>query len=93
MRGARGNQRGQAILFMALFLPMLFGMAALAVDFGLVFIYNDAFSASTQAAALAGAEAMSQPGATVASTTSAVTTYSGTAGNKNATRTSQASRW
>jgi hypothetical protein len=84
LHGARRNQRGQVILFMTLFVPMLFGMAALAVDFGLVFVYNEELAASTQAATLAGAYAMSLPGATVASTTSAVTTYGGTAGNKNA---------
>jgi len=83
-RGARKYRRGQVILFTALFVPVLFGMAALTVDYGLVYVYNSQLNASTQAATIAGAYAMSLPGATLASTTAAVTAYSGATGNKNA---------
>jgi hypothetical protein len=79
-----GRRRGQVILFTALFVPVLFGMAALTIDYGLVYVYNSQINASTQAATLAGAYAMSLPGATLASTTAAVTAYSGTSGDKNA---------
>ena len=59
-------------------------MAALVLDFGFVYYYQCLLNSSTQAAALAGAWAMSQPGATVSSATAAATLYSGTSGNKNA---------
>ena len=84
LRRARKHRRGQIVIFATLFVPLLFGMAALAIDIGLVYAYNNELYASTQAAVLAGAYAMSLPGATVSSVTSAVTTYGGTTGNKNA---------
>jgi hypothetical protein len=59
-------------------------MAALVIDFGFLYLYQNQLNASTQAAALAGGYAMSQPGATTTSATTAVTTYSGTTGNDNA---------
>jgi Flp pilus assembly protein TadG len=84
LRGAHKNQRGQVLIFVTLWFPVLFGMTALVVDFGRMYFFNNELRNSTQAAALAGAYAMSQAGATVASTTSAVTAYSGTSGNDNA---------
>ena len=83
-RRARANQRGQALIFVALAMTMLTGLVGLTVDAGRLYVYSNAFNASTQAAALAGAGAMSQPGATVSSATSAVTAYSSTGSNKNA---------
>jgi len=83
LRRARQNQRGQVLIFITLWLPVLFGMTALVVDFGFIYYYQSELDASTQAATLAGAAAMSQPGATVASTTTVVTAYSGTTGNMN----------
>jgi hypothetical protein len=83
LRRAHKGRRGQVLLFVTLWVPVLFGMTALVVDFGFIYFYQSELNASTQAAALAGGLAMSQPGATVASTTAAVTTYSGTKGNEN----------
>src|SRR5271156_6432379 len=84
LRRARANQRGQALIFVTLSLTMLLGFAGFVTDVGRLYVYYNALSASTQAAALAGAGAMSQPGATVSSATSVVTAYSSTASNKNA---------
>jgi len=79
---AHKGRRGQVLIFFTMWLPLLFGMTALVVDFGFIYLDNNELNASTQAAALAGAWAMSQPGATVASTTAAISTYSsGTGGN------------
>jgi hypothetical protein len=80
----RKGRNGQALIFFTLWLPVFFGMAALVADFGFIYYYQGELNASTQAAALAGAYAMSQPGATTASTTTAVTSYSGASGNNNA---------
>ena len=79
-----GSRRGQALIFVTLWVMVAFGMAALVLDFGFVYYYQCLLNSSTQAAALAGAWAMSQPGATVSSATAAATLYSGTSGNKNA---------
>lgn len=82
---ARKGRRGQSLIFVTMWTGVLFGVgAALVVDFGVVYYEQNELNDSTQAAALAGAAAMSQPGATATSTTSVVTTYSGTAGNLNA---------
>jgi len=81
---AHKNQRGQILIFFTLSLPVLFGLAALVVDFGRIYYFNNQLTASTQAAALAGAYAMSQAGATTTSTTTAVTSYSGASGDLNA---------
>jgi hypothetical protein len=83
LRRAHQGRRGQVLIFFTLWLPMFFGMAALVVDFGYVYLANAELNASTQAAALAGAWAMSQPGATVASTTAAITTFSAGNGDAN----------
>jgi Flp pilus assembly protein TadG len=83
LRRTNHNRRGQVLIFLTLWLPVLFGLTALVVDFGRLYYFNNELNASTQAAALAGASAMSQAGATVSSVTAAVTTYSGTSGNVN----------
>jgi Flp pilus assembly protein TadG len=80
---ARRRRSGQTLVFFTMWLPLFFGMAALVIDFGYIYVYQSELNASTQAAALAGAYAMSQAGATVSSTTSAVTTYSSAQGNNN----------
>jgi Flp pilus assembly protein TadG len=82
-RPTRKSRRGQVLIFMTLWLPVLFGMAALVADFGFIYYYQNELNASTQAAALAGAAAMSQAGATAASVTATVTTYSGASGSLN----------
>jgi hypothetical protein len=77
-------RRGQSLLFMALAVPVIFGVPALVFDFGLVYIDQNKLNASTQAAALAGAQAMAQAGATSATVTAAATSYSSTGTNQNA---------
>jgi Flp pilus assembly protein TadG len=83
LRRLRKDQSGQILVYTVICMTVLIGMAALVIDVGRVYIYESELTAATQAAALAGGEAMSQAGATVSSTTSAVTTYSSTTGNKN----------
>ena len=89
---AHKGRRGQVLIFFTMWLPLLFGMTALVVDFGFIYLDNNELNASTQAAALAGAWAMSQPGATVQSTTAAISAYSsGTGGNNASTNLSTVS--
>jgi Flp pilus assembly protein TadG len=83
-RPARQDRRGQVTILFALWVPVLFGLTALVIDSGRIYYYSNELNASTQAAALAGAWAMSQAGATVTSVTNAVTTFGGTTGNDNA---------
>jgi hypothetical protein len=81
---ANMNRRGQALIFVTLSMTLLFGLAALIFDFGFIYVGQSTLNASTQAAALAGAEAMALPGATPTSTSNAVTTYSSLTGDDNA---------
>ena len=78
------KRRGQVMVFMALTMPLVFGMTAIVFDFGMVYINQNRLNSSTQAATLAGAEAMAQAGATTASVTAAATLYSGASGDDNA---------
>jgi hypothetical protein len=78
------GRRGQALMFVTLSLTVVFGLSALVFDMGVIYHDQSALTASTQAAALAGAEAMSQPGATTTSVTSVVTSYSSVSGDQNA---------
>lgn len=84
LRKPRNAESGQALIFFTLWLPLFLGVGALVADFGFIYYYQSELTASTQAAALAGGYAMAQPGATVSSTTSAVTSFSGVSGNNNA---------
>jgi hypothetical protein len=68
---------------MALTMTVLFGLTGLSYDFGMVYRDSDILNASTSAAALAGAEAMGQAGATSTSTNAVITTYSSASGNEN----------
>ncbi len=78
------DRRGQIMIFMALTMPVIFGMTAIVFDFGMVYINQNRLNSSTQAATLAGAEAMAQAGATTATVTAAVNLYSGASGEDNA---------
>jgi hypothetical protein len=78
------NRRGQALIFVTMSTTVLFGLTGLVYDFAVMDHDQSLLNASTQAAALAGAEAMAQAGATVTSTTAAVTSYSSVAGDENA---------
>ena len=77
-------RRGQSLVMVTIAVPLLFGITALAVDIGFVYRSNLELLASTQSAALAGALAMAQPGATSTTVNAAVTSYSSLAGNQNA---------
>lgn len=81
--GRLKGRRGQVLIFVTLWIPVLFGVTALVVDMGFIYYYQNELNASTQAAALAGGAAMSQTGATVSSTTSVVQSFSSTSGNNN----------
>ena len=78
------GRRGQALMFVTLSLTVVFGLSAMVFDMGLIYRDQSALTASTQAAALAGAEAMAQPGATADTVTAAVTSYSSVSGDQNA---------
>jgi len=80
----RNGRRGQALVFVTLSLTLVLGLTAMVFDMGVIYHDQSALTASTQAAALAGAEAMSQAGATTASVTTVVTSYSSVAGDQNA---------
>jgi len=84
LRPANKGRRGQVLVFFTLLVPMMFGLTAMVVDFGRIYYFNNELTASTQAAALAGAYAMSQAGATSSSVSTAVTNYSGTSSDLNA---------
>ncbi|MGO8731501.1 MAG: pilus assembly protein TadG-related protein [Terriglobia bacterium] len=79
LRRARKDERGQTLILVAFMMVMLVGFAALTVDFGRVYLSYRELQAATDAAALAGAEAL--PNGTGVST---ATSYSGVSGNNNA---------
>lgn len=78
------GRRGQALMFVTLSLTVVFGLSAMVFDMGLIYHDQSALTAATQAAALAGAEAMAQPGATTDTVTTVVTNYSSASGDQNA---------
>lgn len=80
------TRSGQAAIFVVLALPLFCGLAGLILDMGMVYAAHLSLSNSTQAAALAGAEAMAQPGATSASVTTAVTSFSAASGGANTSK-------
>ena len=92
--GANPRERGQMLALVAWMMMAMLGVTAMTVDVGRVFISYHELQASTDAAALAGGEALGQPGSTVASsgttgssslsTNEAVNTYSSTSADKNA---------
>ena len=73
-RRAYHDQRGQVVPLVALSMAAIMAMAALVFDVGLTYCIYSELQISTQAAALAGGEAMAAAGATLASVTSAVQT-------------------
>jgi hypothetical protein len=78
---AHKDQRGQVLGMAVVLMFVLFVFAALVVDFGHVYFSFRELQSSTDAAALAGAEALPT---SAAAATSAATSYSGVSGNKNA---------
>jgi Flp pilus assembly protein TadG len=70
------DQRGQILPWMALLTVLFLAMAGLTLDLGRGYVCYRELQASTDAAALAGARAMSQASATVASAKSVACSYS-----------------
>ena len=79
LRRARKDERGQTLIVVSAMMVVLLAFAALVVDFGRVYFSLRELQASTDAAALAGAEAL--PNGTGTTT---ATSYSAVSGNKNA---------
>ena len=82
-RPLRDGQRGQTLAMVALLLPVLLGMAALIIDLGYIYVSYQQLVSATQAAALAGGGAITNPSGPTATTF--VLDYSalGTYGNKH----------
>ena len=79
LRQAYNDQSGQVLPLVAMMMVTLLGMGGLVIDVGHVYISYHELQSSTDAAAMAGAQAL--PGANAASV---ATSYSAVAGNKNA---------
>lgn len=94
-RSAKPEERGQMLALVALMMMAMLGVTAMVIDVGRVFISYHELVASTDAAALAGGEALGQPGSTVAAgssstkgsssytTNAAVNTYGSITGDDN----------
>jgi hypothetical protein len=72
------------LALVAFMMMAMLGVTAMVVDVGRVYISYHELQASTDAAALAGGEAMGQPNSTSTTTDSAVDLYSSTTSDKNA---------
>ncbi len=83
IRGLK-DERGQILPWMMLLSGVIFGVAGVTVDIGHAFVCYRQLQSSTDAAALAGAYAMIQPGASQASVKAVVTSYSSASGGANA---------
>jgi hypothetical protein len=77
------SRRGQSALLMTVMTPVLFGITGLVYDLGMIYVRQTQLNASTQAATLAGAQAMAQPGATSSGTSAIVASYSAASGGRN----------
>ena len=69
------NRRGATAVLFAVMATGLFGTVGLTVDVARVFAAKSAFTAATQAASLAGAQALLQTGATQATVSAAVSAW------------------
>lgn len=79
------DERGQAVIFVALALVMLIGFVGFAVDVGNTMTIRRALQASTDAAATAGAQELSNTsGSPSASAIAKASEFSSVTGNKNA---------
>ncbi len=81
-RRVLGDESGAALILAAVVIFALVGLGALSVDVGYLFAAQRALQASTNAAAMAGAQDIGVGGTPVATATS----YSSVTGNKNAYR-------
>jgi hypothetical protein len=77
------DERGQIIPWFVLLGALIFGIGGLSVDLGHAYVSYEQLKASTNAAAMAGAYAMIQPGATTTSVTSAMKLYGSASGGAN----------
>jgi hypothetical protein len=77
------NERGQIIPLAALMLGTLFCVCGFVMDIGRVYVGFHQLQASTDAAALAGGNALNQPGSTTTSTADAALLYSSGSGGTN----------
>ena len=78
------DERGQILPWMVLLSGMMIGVGGLSVDLGRAYICYNQLKASTNAAAMAGAYALIQPGATTTTVTSAIKLYASSTGGANA---------
>jgi len=83
LRGYK-DENGQVLPWMALMVVLFLGMAGLTLDLGHAYVCYRQLQASTDAAALAGAYAMTLGGATQASVQAEVNAFSSTTGGANA---------
>jgi len=84
--GILRNENGQILPWMALLITLIFGAAGLTVDLGHAYVCYRQLQSSTDAAALAGAYAMAQSGATQTGVKAEVTSFSSVKGDANATQ-------
>lgn len=75
IRGLLRDRAGATAILFGFAAVGLMGTAGLTIDVGRVFAAKKAFNSDTQAAALAGAHALSQTGATLGTVTAAVTAW------------------
>lgn len=78
------DENGQVLPWIALLVVLFLGMAGLTLDLGHAYVCYRQLQASSDAAALAGAYAMTQAGATQATVQAEVNAYSSTTGGANA---------
>lgn len=83
LRRALKDDSGQVLPWMAFLFILFLGMAGLTLDLGRAYTLYRELQTSTDAAALAGAYAMSLSTASTSSVTAAVTSYSAAAGGVN----------
>jgi hypothetical protein len=79
------DENGQVLPWMILMMVLFLGMAGLTLDLGHAYVCYRELQGSTDAAALAGAYAMTLSGATQATVQSEVNAFSSTTGGANAT--------
>ncbi|HLY43761.1 MAG TPA: pilus assembly protein TadG-related protein [Terracidiphilus sp.] len=78
------DERGQVLPWMALMIVLFLGMAGLTLDLGHAYVCYRELQAASDAASLAGAYAMTLPGATAATVQAEVNAFSAAPGGANA---------
>jgi Putative Flp pilus-assembly TadE/G-like len=80
------NEDGQVLPWMALLITLILGAAGLTIDLGHAYVCYRQLQSSTDAAALAGAYAMAQSGATQTGVKAEVSSFSSVTGGANSTQ-------